>query len=454
MPNGTDDTTTRHSDDDDRAVNARAVATDSGAAERAASGGADANGPGQAPEATEDGQATEDACAAARPTTGEDHPSHPDATDPSPRDERAVGREAATADDGTPDGVGPAGVRRLRLPGSRRGKALLAVVLAVLLGAGAGGAVWLRATSLPDDAAFAYGDRIVTVAELDDRASALRALYGVEPPSEPAQLDTFRRDLAKSVAVSLILDRASADREIVVADKQARDVLDRFIAEQYAGDRDAFIRTLGDLGTSEREVIDEIKRQLAVARLMDDVVGDVSIGDEQLLMAFENRREQLGAPERRVLRNIVVASESEARAVLDEIRGGAPFEDAAGRHSLDQSTKQTGGMLGEVARWQLESPVGDAAFGTPEGQLYGPVQGQHGWNVGRVERILPPVPASFDQVRDQLREVLQAEVAVQRWREWLAGQVVGAEVRYSDDYRPTNPDAAPTPGGPVPDGSP
>lgn len=362
-------------------------------------------------------------------------------------DDAVSSDEAATADDIPAVDAGDRS-RRLSLPGSRRGKVLLAAALALVLGVGIGGLVWMRVTSLPDDAAFAYGDRIVTIAELDARVDTLRALYGVQPPTDQAQLDTFRRDAAKSVAVSMVLDRAAADRDIVIADKQARDVLDRFVVTQFAGDRDAFVRTLGNVGTSERAVVEEMQRQLAVGRLMKEVVGEVSIDDERLRTAFEERREQLGTPERRVLRNVVVASEQDARAVLDLLRVGTPVEEVAAQHSLDGSTKQSGGMLGAVARQQLEAAVGEAAFAVPGGQLYGPVQGQHGWNVGRVDQIQPMVPAEFETVREPLRQTLQAEEALERWRRWLGDQITGAEVRYADAYRPVDPNAAPAVGAP------
>lgn len=347
------------------------------------------------------------------------------------------------------------------VPGSRRAKSLLSVVLVLVLGAGVGSLIWLRSTSLPEDAAFAYGDRVVTVDELDARVQVLRALYGVEPPSNPARREAFRGDVAKSMALSMILDRSAAEHHIVIADRQARDVLDRFIAERYGGSRYRFVQALGNVGTAEHEVIEEIKRQIAVGELMDKVVGQVRISDDQLRSAFEKRSEEMGLPERRVLRNIVVASEQAARAVFEQLRNGVPFERVAVQRSLDASTKRTGGLLGALSREQLEHSVGRAAFAVQAGEFYGPVRSRHGWNIGRVERILPPAPPQFDQVRKQLENTLKAEESLRRWRSWLSEQLRRAEIEYSDNYRPTHPAAPPGAGasqrtspGPQPPASP
>lgn len=331
----------------------------------------------------------------------------------------------------------------MKLPTSRRGKVLLASVVGLVLALVAGAVMWARA-GLPDGAAFGYRDHVVTIDELDRRARSLKALYGVQAPTDPAKLDGFRRDIAKSVAVSMILDHAASERQIVISGKQARDVLDRYITAQFGdGGREAFVQSLGNVGTSEQAVLDEIKRQLAVGRLMEQVVGGVSISDDDLRSAFAKRKKDLGIPERRVVRNIVVGSEREAKDVLGRLRAGAGVKKVAAEYSLDASTKQSGGLLGELTRDQLERPVGHAVFDAPARGTYGPVKGEFGWNAGLVDRILPPEPAEFDEVRDSLRETLRAEESLDRWRGWLAERIRAADVEYAPDYRPADPDAPP-----------
>ncbi|MGH2601298.1 MAG: peptidylprolyl isomerase [Thermocrispum sp.] len=76
--------------------------------------------------------------------------------------------------------------------------------------------------------------------------------------------------------------------------------------------------------------------------------------------------------------------------------------------------------LGALSADQLEKEYAKAAFETGEGELFGPVKTQHGWNVGRVTKIIPGEPAKFDAVKDDLNErasrSLPGRVAV------LAGQ--------------------------------
>lgn len=326
-----------------------------------------------------------------------------------------------------------------------RRRVAVAVAATIMLVAGVLAVVWQPWAGLPDGAAFAIGDRTVSEDELDERVETLRALYGVEPPEEPAKLDGFRRDVAKSVAVSMLLDQVASEQRITISEKQARDVLDRFIANRYAdGGREAFVKELGEAGTSEVQVLAEITRQLAVGRLMDRISAAEPIADDELRAEFDKRQDELGTPERRKLRNVVVQSKAKARAILGELRSGASIATLAAEHSIDGSTRKSGGLLGTLSEHELEPEVAKAAFGAKQGEFYGPVKGQFGWNVGRVEAIEPAEPADFEQVRDEFRTMLRTERAFAHWRSWLGQRIREADITYADRYRPADPDAPPS----------
>jgi len=337
---------------------------------------------------------------------------------------------------------------KVRLPSSRRGRILTMLTLVVLLG-GAGLAWWSsHADDLPDGAVFAYGGRTETVEQLQDRIQTLKALYGVQAPDpqDSGRSDAFRRDTAKAVAVGMVLDGAARERGIVIADKAARDVLTRFISQQIGEGPDArskFVQALGTTGTSEDAVLDEIKRQLAVSQLFDSVTKGSSVGDAEVADAFAKRKAQLDTPERRQVANIVVRTKEDADRALADLTAGTPFETLVAQRSLDGATRDKGGDLGQVTAAQLEDGYAKAAFAVPSGGLFGPVQTAHGWNVGRVRQVLPPQPAVFDQIKDQLKQQLVLEKALATWREWLGTQLAGANVRYADVYRPADPTAPP-----------
>lgn len=330
------------------------------------------------------------------------------------------------------------------VPARRGVRASSSVVIAIML---VGGAVQIgvaQATALPADAAFRIGDRVVSQEQLNHRVDLLGALYGVQRPNDPAQVDRFDRDTAKAVAVSDILDQEAAERNMVIPDKAAADQLEKIVEQSFPAGRQDFIAKLGQVGASEQDVKGELKRQMANAKLFESVTKDVpGVDDADLRRTFEQRKEQMVAPEQRHLRNIVVPDQAAAATAQRRLAAGEDFAAVANDTSLDQSTKAQGGDLGKVAAEQLEPEYAKAAFGTPNGGLFGPLQTPAGWNVGQVVGIMPGKPLVFDEVKDQFRTKLNTERKLASWSKWLDGRIKSAGVEYADRYRPAQPDSEP-----------
>ena len=341
------------------------------------------------------------------------------------------------------------------LPATRVGQALAGAAAVVMLVLSGGGLFWYKSTHLPAGVAFRVDGQDVTVTQLDDDAQTDKALFGVQPPTEGPRLDQFRRDFAKATAVSMVIDKAAVDRHIAVADRQVSDVLVRYIT-QYYGDgpdgHDRYVQALANQGTSEGKVLAELKRQMVLQQLITQVTAGVTATDQDVRQTFDQRRDQLATPERRDIHNIVVRTQQDADDVVAQLNQGANFEQVAEQRSLDDTTKGKGGDLGPVAAADLEQPYAVAAFAAPVGAVFGPVQTQYGFNVGRVIQSFPPGPAVFDQVKGPLLQRLISERSAAVWSGYLAGLIKDAGVRYADAYRPANPDALPAAQQPAPTG--
>lgn len=297
-----------------------------------------------------------------------------------------------------------------------------------------------RLTALPDGVALRVGHTDLSEPQLRQRIDAIEALYGIGPPTAEPARDRFTRELARAVAMSVVIDQAAEERRIAIADQQAHDAVDQLIQQRFGPDgRAGFATLLGRIGASEQNVLDEVKRQQRYAQLYQQVTAtaeEVTQADARALYDADPARRVV--PEQRRIGNISVDTEDKARTVLQRARSGTDFTALARELSDDPTTRDSGGDLGLVDRAQLEPDYAQAAFGAPAGALFGPVRSESGWNVGIVAEIRPEQPLSFERVQERLRNELRQQRATAIWRDWLAERVRDAQVTYSDRYRPAD----------------
>ena len=78
--------------------------------------------------------------------------------------------------------------------------------------------------------------------------------------------------------------------------------------------------------------------------------------------------------------HILVKTEKEALAILDQLRKGKNFASLAKRHSICPSGKR-GGDLGEFRRGQMVKQFDDVVFKKPLLQVHGPVKTKFGFHL-------------------------------------------------------------------------
>ena len=112
-------------------------------------------------------------------------------------------------------------------------------------------------------------------------------------------------------------------------------------------------------------------------------------------------------------RHILVKTEAEAMAVIDELRKNkAEFEELARTRSTGPSSAR-GGDLGFFAKGAMVKPFSDAAFALKPGEITRkPVKTQFGWHVIKLEERRSGSVPSFEESRDKLRgEMTQRVIA-------------------------------------------
>jgi hypothetical protein len=127
---------------------------------------------------------------------------------------------------------------------------------------------------------------------------------------------------------------------------------------------------------------------------------------------------------------IVVATEADAQSAMAKVKGGEPFGRVATEMSID-STGKFGGRIAPVVR--NESALSRLAFGTPEGELGGPLEEAGRWMLTQTLAVNEPLEGTWTQISAQVEASL-GERAMAEPEYWLWKQA--ANDRAQADFAP------------------
>jgi len=129
------------------------------------------------------------------------------------------------------------------------------------------------------------------------------------------------------------------------------------------------------------------------------------IPEDELKQYYNEHRDRYKTPERRVIRHIMRANKSELDDIYEQLEAGESFEELAMKMSQDKFTRDTGGLIGSIAEEIYEGSdiaadpkVHQVAFSLNEGEYSKPFKHRYGYSILKVDEIVPPKPAPFEDV--------------------------------------------------------
>jgi len=187
----------------------------------------------------------------------------------------------------------------------------------------------------------------------------------------------------------------------------------------------------------------DFKRRLAFTRnklLMGALLQDhakTAATEEEMRKVYEDALKQMGEQEEVRASHILVETEDEAKAIVEQIKGGADFAALAKEKSKDPGSAPNGGALDFMGKNELVPEFAEVAFKMYPGQTSNPVKTQFGWHVIRLEEKRTKQPPTFDQLKDRI----EAFVVRKAQAEMVAKLREGAKIERLD--KPAAPPAAP-----------
>ncbi|TNF48812.1 hypothetical protein EP232_02040 [bacterium] len=234
-------------------------------------------------------------------------------------------------------------------------------------------------------------------------------------------------------ALQMIIDQMLAfawakDNQVRVSNEEVEDII-RSLRETNNLTAEQFEQALNQQGMTLESFRKRIREQVTASRAISIAVGQRIQLNEETLQDLYNR--EYKPTQSYTLRHIFFKIDDElnedektrifeeAESLLDDIRAGMPFEQAARERSDDATTANKGGDLGTFSRGELLPELDAVAIQLEPGDIEGPIETSAGYHIIQItaKELTPPPP--LEEVRESLVRKWMEEERMSEVKKWL-----------------------------------
>lgn len=152
--------------------------------------------------------------------------------------------------------------------------------------------------------------------------------------------------------------------------------------------------------------LDNARQEILIRAMIREYLTTNPVTDAEMQAEYDRLRTQVGEKEYRPS-HILVETEDEAKALIDELKKGAKFEELA-KKSKDPGSAQSGGDLDWNTPGTFVKEFSDAMVALEKGRYTEtPVKSQFGYHVIRLDDVREAQAPPLEQVRPQIQQELE-----------------------------------------------
>jgi foldase protein PrsA len=219
----------------------------------------------------------------------------------------------------------------------------------------------------------------------------------------------LRDQVMQFLISSAWIEGESHDRGVKIADADVKKDFDKQRQQSFPKDADyaAFLKSSGYI---QEDLLYRIKVQDLSQKLRTKILeGTDKVTDAQIADYYNKNKIRFAVPEKRDLRIVLTKTEGQAKKAKAALDGGQSFKTVAAKFSIDQGTRDNGGLLAAIPKGQQEKALDDATFKASKNQIEGPVKTQFGYYVFEVTKITPGSQQSLAQSKASIKQLLVSQ---------------------------------------------
>jgi len=179
---------------------------------------------------------------------------------------------------------------------------------------------------------------------------------------------------------------------------------------------------------------DVTERVLIEALIKQEILDKVTVTDKEAKAYYDEHKEEFRKKETIGIRQIIVATEEEAKEIRQELEKGADFAKLANEKSIDQSMANQGNTISYFERGKMPGQFEEACFILKAGEISDPVKTRFGYHVIKLENRQEASLKEFYEVSDEIKEKLLAGKQRKEHQEWLQQLEMKAKIEMKSGF--------------------
>ena len=273
----------------------------------------------------------------------------------------------------------------------------------------------------------------ITQSEFDKRYNIIAGQYTIDEksPEQVAYREELRKQVLNSMIDELLLIGEAEKRGLTISEADLDKEMQNF--KSSFSSQEEFLQYIKEfLNVTEAEFRVLLRNDILISDLYDQVTADVTLGNISPREYFAENKESFQRGEEVAATHILVNTEAEAKALIQQIQQGADMNQLAREKSIDPSAKVNGGDLGYFPRGQMVPEFETVAFSLTPGQLHPePVQSSFGYHVIRTDSRLAPEEPVFEDVEEEIIGFLMEEAKGNAFMAFISSLREGAAITIS-----------------------
>ena len=258
-----------------------------------------------------------------------------------------------------------------------------------------GGFLFSQQNVLLDKVAAVVDDKIVLLSDVVLAANAFAAQESVNPSLSPKKYNDLLLKASESMIEQLVIIKMAEVDSVTVLEKDVEKALERQIDNiiSQSGGKEAAEQVLGKkISDFKRSYRDDMEGKLVAEKYTNQLTMDIKITRPEVESFFSIYKDSIPSfPTEHKVRHIlfeikpsdksIEETKNIALSIIQEIKNGMTFENAAKKYSEDPGSKESGGYLGIVSRGTFVKEFEKAAFTLELNKISEPVQTTFGFHI-------------------------------------------------------------------------